>query len=118
MAESGAERRAGALPQTPEFLSLPDAGTAALTKADRQGASGLGPGRSPALPELAVTPCQSVLAFPFRTYRGGNGNGSAAALCGDPAVAAGAADAAGVGKGAESVGDDLVADAKLLAQGR
>src|SRR6266545_2572122 len=35
----------------------------------------------------------------------------------DPAVAAGAADAPGIGEAAESIGDELVADAELLAQG-
>ena len=70
------------------------------------------------MPELVVTPCRSTLAFPFRAYRGGNGNTSEAALGGDPAIPSSAAYAAALGEGAEGVGDDLIADAELLAQSR
>ena len=63
-----------------------------------------------------VTRCRSILSRSRSgTYTGGNGNASTRAL--DPAVAASAADLAGVGEGTERVGDKLIADAKLFAKG-
>jgi hypothetical protein len=56
-------------------------------------------------------------AYPFRAIYGGYGNASALGFGGDPAIAAGPADSAGLGKDAERVGHDLVADAELLAKG-